>query len=646
MKRLKALILFFCVALSIPLAYFVLHTYRGLEQEEMATLRYFGDTIYDEIERALAVIVQREEARGIDEYNYRIFPPGQTRNAGPGDLSPLSKPTEEGFILGYFQNNPDGTFQTPLVKNTKKIPDDRRHLVEQLKDINAVFNRKRVTGTDRLEIKPVRAAVTTKQTQAKGFADKYLDLDRSQAQKAYLGQKAKRLERITASQALSVAKSEQKKFDRRPRAAASSKGSKESPYVAEERIPEVPALMKRRLAAPSVVAESEDYAQETETSERSDTENYQVEVAPLQALFVSDDQIFIFRRIMVNNQIYRQGFILKIKAFLDHLAQTYFLSQPMAGFTQLRLAVIDQGREAEALQTGAVTKAPRFHLNRMFPSPFGFLKATLTCDQIPRSAGRKTLTLMLVVLAAIVLIGLLAIYQSVRAVVDLSERRSQFVSSVTHELKTPLTNIRMYVEMLEQGVARDREREQEYFRILDSEGSRLSRLINNVLEMSKLEKRQRRIDLQTGTFDEVIEEVRTVMQQKLKQEGFTLNVAHGQVQPFKYDREAMVQVLINLIENSLKFGKGLPEQCITIRTQPTDGWIKVMVSDTGPGIPRHALKKIFDDFYRVDNALTRTTRGTGIGLALVKKLITLMGGRVAAVNNTGPGCTITITLPI
>ena len=614
MKRLKVLILFFCVALSVPLAYFVLRTYRGLEQEETATLRYFGDTIYDEIERALAVIVQREEARAIDEYNYRIFPPAQTRHTGPGNLSPLSKPPDEGFILGYFQNNPDGTFQTPLVKNAKKIPDNRLHLVEQLKDINAVFNRKRATGTDRLKIKPAPVIVAAQKTQAKGFADKYLDLSRSQTQKEYLGQKAKRLERVPVSQVLSVAKQELKEPGREP---------KKSRYTAE----------------------SEDYAQETETSQRSDTENYQVEVAPLQALFVSDNQIFIFRRIMVNNQIYRQGFILKIKAFLDHLAQTYFLSQPMAGFTQLRLAVIDQGREAEALQTGAVTKTPRFHLNRMFPSPFGFLKATLTCDQIPRSAGRKTLNLMLVVLAAIVLIGLLAIYQSVRAVVDLSERRSQFVSSVTHELKTPLTNIRMYVEMLEQGVARDPEREQEYFRILDSEGGRLSRLINNVLEMSKLEKRQRRVDLQTGTFDEVIEEVGTVMQQKLKQEGFTLNMAHGQVQPFKYDREAMVQVLINLMENSLKFGKGLSERCITIRTQQTDGWIKVMVSDTGPGIPRHALKKIFGDFYRVDNELTRTTRGTGIGLALVKKLITLMGGRVTAANNADSGCTITISLP-
>ena len=252
---------------------------------------------------------------------------------------------------------------------------------------------------------------------------------------------------------------------------------------------------------------------------------------------------------------------------------------------------------------------------------------------------------MLIVLAVIVLMGLFAIYRSVRAIVDLSERRSQFVSSVTHELKTPLTNIRMYIEMLEQGIAANPEREQEYFRILDSEGARLSRLINNVLELSKLEKSQRHINLQTGTFEEVIAETQMLMAEKLKQEGFTLTVAPGRLRPFKYDREVMIQVLINLIENSMKFGKSASEREIGIRTVQGPGGVKIMVTDTGPGIPRQALKKIFNDFYRVDNSLTRTTGGTGIGLALVKKFVHLMGGTVTAADNDGPGCTITIRLP-
>ena len=255
------------------------------------------------------------------------------------------------------------------------------------------------------------------------------------------------------------------------------------------------------------------------------------------------------------------------------------------------------------------------------------------------------LLVMLIILAVIMLMGLFAIYKSTRTIVDLSERRSQFVSSVTHELKTPLTNIRMYVEMLEQGIARDRQREEEYFRILDSEGARLSRLINNVLELSKLEKSQRHIQMQTGTFEDVVQEVETVMGVKLKQEGFALNVEWGRIKPFQYDREAMIQVLINLIENSIKFGKSTGTRQITIRTGYNNGYMNIAVADTGPGIPRHALKKVFEDFYRVDNSLTRTTRGTGIGLALVKKFITLMGGNVTAANNDGPGCIITISLP-
>jgi signal transduction histidine kinase len=203
----------------------------------------------------------------------------------------------------------------------------------------------------------------------------------------------------------------------------------------------------------------------------------------------------------------------------------------------------------------------------------------------------------------------------------------------------------MYIEMLEQGIAQDQNREHEYYRILDSEGSRLSRLINNVLDLSKLEKKQRHMDMQMGTFEDVIQEVQTVMQEKLRQEGFILNVEMGKIKPFQCDQEVMIQVLINLIENSIKFGKTADQREINIRIHQDDNRVHILVSDTGPGIPRHALKKVFDDFYRVDNSLTHSTQGTGIGLALVKKFVTLMGGTVTAANNDGPGCSITISLP-
>jgi signal transduction histidine kinase len=502
-----------------------------------------------------------------------------------------------------------------------------------------------VTVTDKIKSRPAEIVAQKESKQKTGFADKYLDLSRSQRSKAYLGQTEKRLEKITVGQAANIAKQELPQVMSSAPVSGETEDYKDDRRMAEGRAARKAPTVKKRRLAESLMEESATAFKPAPVADTDEAAGFQVEVAPLRAVFLNDVQIFIFRRIMINNQIYRQGFVLGVEAFLDYLTRTYFLTQPLAQFTALRLSVVDQGREAKAVQTGVISHNADFILNRGFPSPFSFLKASLTCDRIPRSEGRKTLTVMLIVLAVIVLMGLFAIYRSVRAIVDLSERRSQFVSSVTHELKTPLTNIRMYIEMLEQGIAANPEREQEYFRILDAEGVRLSRLINNVLELSKLEKNQRHIHLQTGTFEEVIAETQALMAEKLKQEGFTLTVTQGRLRPFKYDREVMIQVLINLIENSMKFGKSSSERKLAIRTTQEPDGVKIMVSDTGPGIPRHALKKIFNDFYRVDNSLTRATGGTGIGLALVKKFVDLMGGTVTAADNHGPGCTITIRLP-
>jgi signal transduction histidine kinase len=107
----------------------------------------------------------------------------------------------------------------------------------------------------------------------------------------------------------------------------------------------------------------------------------------------------------------------------------------------------------------------------------------------------------------------------------------------------------------------------------------------------------------------------------------------------------MVQVLINLIENSIKFGAAAPEKAIAIRLGEAGERVLIEVTDTGPGIPGRDLNKIFDDFYRAENAVTAAAGGTGIGLALVRRFAGLLGGRVSAANNPGAGCTIRIELP-
>ncbi len=649
MKRLQILILIFCVTLSVPLGYFVLRTYQGLEQEEAATLSFFANTLFDEMEQALASLVQQEESRAIDEYNFFMSSSGRDRDSANENRSPLSSLPKLNYILGYFQNNPDGSFQTPLAQTGKPVAADRKDAIAQLEHANRIFNRKRTSATDKITAPPAKAVAKAEQKQQSGFAEKYLNLTRSQKPKAHLGQKEKRFEKVTIAQAKNVASQEKRETTRSPAPSAMSlpKSRLGGRPAAEDAMRDTESYEAGEIADRSEpdLRESEGAALREAAPEARDEESFQVEVAPLQSVFIGDDQIFIFRRIMINQKIYRQGFILKVHAFLNHLAQNYFMAQPMADFANLRLRVMDQGQEIGRVEAGISSRDPEFILNRGFPSPFGFLNATLSCDEIPASTGRNTLMIMIIVLAAIFLIGLFAIYKSTQTIVDLSERRSQFVSSVTHELKTPLTNIRMYIEMLEQGIAKDTEREQAYFRIINAEGSRLSRLINNVLDLAKLEKKQRSLNLIKGTFEEVVAEVQTVMQAKLRQEGFTLKIIQENIRPFNYDREAMIQVLINLIENSIKFGQSAVRKEITIRIYQDADRVKIAVADRGPGIPQHALKKVFDDFYRVDNSLARKTRGTGIGLALVKKFINLMGGHVTAENNPGGGCTIIISLP-
>lgn len=634
MIRLKFFILIFCAALSIPMGYFVWHAHRSLAQEEISELRYFASTLFEQMEEELAAFIQKEEARAVDEYTWQ-----PKAFSGEGS-SRLSQPPEETYILGYLQNNPDGSFQTPLVRDPASASSDRHAVIDQLKEINRIFNGKRSAVSMDMPFKPAEMAAATTKEDAPDIAGKYFDSSRSRKKKSYLGRKEKRVEEVPVRQALNIAPQSQREMTARLAGELPAEAETD-PFVGS-----MPEYQSHQAEGKESALDLEDAERETapKPAIAAETETFQVEVDPMQSVFIDDSRIFIFRRIVIRNQIYRQGFVVYIKPFLRHMAETHFIGQPMAQFTSLQLKIFDQGQETEIVRTGATAEHPIFALHQTFPRPFSFIRATLTCDRIPKSTSRRTLNIMMGLATLILLIGLLAIYHSVRTLVDLSERRSSFVSSVTHELKTPLTNIRMYIEMLEQGIARTKDREQDYFRILSSESARLSRLINNVLEFSRLEKKQRYADLQAGTFEEVIREVVEVMQAKLRQEGFTLKVEQEAGHVFLYDREMMIQVLINLIENSMKFGKNAESREITIRVRHEDGNLKISVSDKGPGIPRSALKKVFDDFFRVESELVRNTKGTGIGLALVKRFVTAMGGSVKASDNTGPGCTITISM--
>lgn len=642
MNRLKLFILIFLITTSLPLAFVVYQSYKGLKQEERAQLRFFSITLFDQMERELAKLVQAEEVRAIDEYQY-FLADSAGPNQKPPQRSPLAEPDNPAYILGYFQNNPDGSMQTPLVNDQQSIPEQKKTLVARLRQANEFFNTKKLTmpqpQTTPKEIAPKE---TVQEKRKAEFAERFLKQAEPEQKSSYLGKKTQRVEEISAEQVLNVARED--KEGRNDRKSYASGISRQRAPAAQsdtaDMMEQSPQRLYGSLEREQAVGAAEDDAME------SSADKFQVEVAPFQSVALQDDSVYMFRRIVIDNQIYRQGFILLVEPFVQYLIDKHFTGQPLAEFTTLAFQRQDQGNFRDIIKVGNGSVETDFVTRRLFPTPFDFLSASLTAHAIPLSPARQTLNVALAILGTFMCLGLIAIYQSARSIVALSERRSQFVSSVTHELKTPLTNIRMYIEMLEQGIATSPEQEQKYLTVLESESARLSGLINNVLELAKLEKKQRHFHLQEGRLDDVLAEVETLMAQKVRSEGFSLTIKKADIPPFAYDREVLLQILVNLIENSLKFGKEAEQREITITADTVDRGVRLAVADSGPGIPGRALKKIFDDFYRVDNALTRTTGGTGIGLALVKKFVSALGGTVQAANNDGPGCTITIVLPV
>ncbi len=493
-----------------------------------------------------------------------------------------------------------------MLKLKKKIAaDPAAERLRRLQSANTRFNQRKQGAPPPVANEAPKAEAPPPGAQA-AFADRFIRAPETKKARSVLGQAEPRLEKISKEQARNLARLKADTYSPVKDEQAEAGLAQDASRFSVSSPSPAPAEVRQPKPFPA-------------TDER-----FQVEVAPLQAVAIDGEQVFVFRRIGINGQIYRQGFIVLLQPFLDHLFAAHYAAQPISRYTRLTLraagaASTRDGTHGDAAEGMVLAE-------RDFPAPFGFLSAEMQAVSLPPSPARQTLTVALAILGIVMAAGLATIYRSARTVLDLSERRSRFVSAVTHELKTPLTNIRMYVEMLDQGIAATPEREQEYLGILASESARLSGLINNVLELSRLEKRTRRFDFSHGDLSDVLSDVQTLMAEPLARDGFVLTTRADGVPVFAYDRQVLVQVLINLMENSIKFGRHASEKRIVITAEAVGDRVDLSVSDTGPGIPRRALKHVFDDFYRGDDEGVRSTGGTGIGLALVKKFVLAMGG--------------------
>ena len=239
----------------------------------------------------------------------------------------------------------------------------------------------------------------------------------------------------------------------------------------------------------------------------------------------------------------------------------------------------------------------------------------------------------------ILCVGMGLIYQVAKTQIALSEKKSDFVSAVSHELKTPLTSIRMYAEMLKSGWIKDKEKERSYYDFILSESERLSRLIGNVLHLSGIGSGGNALALTVKTPLEVLSFVESKVRSQIESAGFTLTLKVPSElgdTAIRIEDDSITRIFINLVDNALKFAKSAVRKEIEIGLRVEGERVTFFVRDFGPGVPTAQQRKIFELFYRAESELTRTTPGTGIGLALVRELATKLGARVD-VTNCAPG---------
>jgi signal transduction histidine kinase len=268
-------------------------------------------------------------------------------------------------------------------------------------------------------------------------------------------------------------------------------------------------------------------------------------------------------------------------------------------------------------------------------------------EQIAASATvlRRSLGFLVVGMLGAIILGSWLVAADARRQFALAQQKTDFVSNVSHELKTPLTSIRMFAELMLCGRAETQAKVPQYLRIIMVEAERLTRLINNVLDFAKLERRQKRVERKPLDLHDVVERTWESHELHLRESGFATK---WEAAPAPYrvegDEDALAQILVNLLSNAEKYSGDHKE--VELHTYIDDGEVCVAVLDRGAGVPAGEERKIFEAFYRAHDSLSSGVQGSGLGLTLAQHLAREMGGRIEYRRREGGGSEFAFWMPL
>ena len=293
----------------------------------------------------------------------------------------------------------------------------------------------------------------------------------------------------------------------------------------------------------------------------------------------------------------------------------------------------------------SLTRAGDYLVARRFPTTLYGWRLQVAPKQAPlldaQGRSRKLNEVGLIGVAfLVILLGVAFVLYAGEKERRLNALKAEFVANVSHELKTPLSVVRMFGEMLLTKRVRSEEKEQEYLEIICRESERLSSLIENVLDFAALERGKKKFALRDGDLVDVVSRAVETFRYRIEREGTEVQLERvGEIPTVSMDEQAVLLAVINLLDNAVKYGGGSPVT-VTIEAAPKE--IRVRVRDQGPGIPKEDLKRVFERFYRTRRK--ELARGSGIGLALVKHIAEAHGGHAWAENAAEGGAIVGFTL--
>jgi two-component system phosphate regulon sensor histidine kinase PhoR len=268
----------------------------------------------------------------------------------------------------------------------------------------------------------------------------------------------------------------------------------------------------------------------------------------------------------------------------------------------------------------------------------------VTIEEAAQERYRRNMALI-VILDIVLLAGALFVYRLIRKEMELVALKSDFVSNVSHELRTPLALIRMFTETLEMKRVRTEKKKQEYYTIILHETERLTRLINNILNFSRMESHSRKFTFRPVNINGMISSVMAIYSYQLERLQFTVETSLEKDLPdIRADEEAIAEALHNLIDNAIKYSG--EDKFLRVASLRSDNAVQISVQDHGIGIPQEYHSKIFEKFFRISQGLVHTAKGSGLGLAIVQHIVKSHEGTITINSEHGKGSTFIITLPI